>query len=110
MVFFGWVLFYFQDLTQGWTVLRGLFCLNGNAFSSFESTHMLLNYCFFLLAAVAACTPLARAAYHRICSSTNAVAVVTGTVLEWFLPVAGLLLSVSLLVGDAYNPFLYLQF
>ncbi len=110
VVFFGWILFYFRDFTQGWLVLKGLFCLNGNAFSSFESSNMLLNYCFFLAVAVLACTPLPRMLYRRLCASTNAVAVVTGTVLEWFLPVAGLLVSISLLVGDAYNPFLYLQF
>ena len=32
VVFFGWVLFYFTDFTQGWVVLKGLFCLNGNPF------------------------------------------------------------------------------
>ncbi len=110
VVFFGWILFYFRDFSQGLAVLKGLFCLNGNSLVSFESTNMLLNYCFFLAVAVLACTPLMRSLYHRVCSSTNTAAVVTGTVLEWFLPVAGLLLSVSLLVGDAYNPFLYLQF
>lgn len=110
VVFFGWILFYFRDLSQGWTVVKGLFCLNGNAFTNFESTNMLLNYCFFLAAALLACTPLARALYRRLCTSTNTVAVVTGTFLEWVLPVAGLLISISLLVGDAYNPFLYLQF
>lgn len=110
VVFFGWVLFYFRDFAQGWVVLKGLFCLNGNALSSFESVTMLLNYCFLLAVAVIACTPLLRMVYHRLCSSQNAVAVVCGTVLEWVLPVAGVLVSVSLLVGDSYNPFLYTQF
>lgn len=110
VVFFGWILFYFRDFTQGWLVLKGLFGLNGNALTSFEATNMLLNYCFFLLVAVIACTPLPRMLYHKLCSSTNSMAIVTGTFLEWVLPVAGLAVSVSLLVGDAYNPFLYLQF
>ena len=30
VVFFGWVLFYFTDFTQGIVVLKGLFGLNGN--------------------------------------------------------------------------------
>ena len=30
--------------------------------------------------------------------------------LVWLLPVAGLVFSISYLVGDSYNPFLYLQF
>ncbi len=110
VVFFGWILFYFRDFTQAWVVVKGLFCLNGNSFTSFEAGNMLLNYCFFLLVAAIACTPLARGLYHRLCSSRNRAAVVLGSVLDCALPVAGFLLSVSLLVGDSYNPFLYLQF
>ena len=37
-------------------------------------------------------------------------AIALGTVLEYALPVAGLVFSISYLVGDSYNPFLYLQF
>ena len=48
--------------------------------------------------------------YHRLTSSTNGAAIVLGTVAEYILPVAGLLFSISYLVGDSYNPFLYLQF
>ena len=110
VVFFGWVLFYFRDLTQGWVALKGLFGLNGNAFTSFEANNQLLNYCFFLVVAALACTPLPRLLYRRLTASQNGAAIAVGTVLEWALPVAGLLLSVSLLVGDSYNPFLYLQF
>jgi alginate O-acetyltransferase complex protein AlgI len=110
VVFFGWVLFYFTDFTQGWVVLKGLFCLNGNPLINFESQNMVLNYLFFLIVAVIACTPLPRLLYHRVCSSTNGGAIALGTVLEWCLPVAALVFSISYLVGDSYNPFLYLQF
>lgn len=110
VVFFGWVLFYFTDFVQGWVVLKGMFCLNGNPLVNFEGQSALLNYLFFLLVAVIACTPLPRLVYHRICSSLNVAAITAGTVMEWALPVAGLLFSISYLVGDSYNPFLYLQF
>lgn len=110
VVFFGWVLFYFTDFTQGIVVLRGMFGLNGNPWINFESQTIALNYVFFLLAAVIACTPLPRILYHKLTSSTNGAAIAAGTVLEYALPVAGLVFSISYLVGDAYNPFLYLQF
>lgn len=110
VVFFSWILFYFRDFTQAWVVVKGLFGLNGNPLISFESTNLLLNYCIFLTVAVIACTPLPRILYHKLCGSTNGAAVALGTLAEWVLPVAGLVLSVSFLVGDAYNPFLYLQF
>ena len=110
VVFFGWILFYFTDFTQGWVVLKGLFCLNGNPLINFESQNIFLNYLFFLVVAVVACTPLPRMLYHKITSSTNGAAIALGTVLEYALPVAGLVFSISYLVGDSYNPFLYLQF
>lgn len=110
VVFFGWVLFYFRDFAQGWVVLKGLFGLNGNGFTSFQAGNTWLNYLFFLVVAVIACTPYPRMLYRRITSSRAPVAVIGGTVLEWALPVLAVLVSVSLLVGDSYNPFLYLQF
>lgn len=110
VVFFSWILFYFRDFTQAWVVVKGLFGLNGNQFATFESTNMLMTYLFFLIVAVLACTPVARILYHKLCSSTNSIAVVCGTVAEWVFPVAALVLSISFLVGDSYNPFLYLQF
>lgn len=69
VVFFGWVLFYFTDFTQGIVVLRGMFGLNGNPWINFESQTIALNYVFFLLAAVIACTPLPRILYHKLTSS-----------------------------------------
>ena len=110
VVFFGWVLFYFTDFTQGIVVLKGLFGLNGNPLINLEGRTMVLNYVFFLAVAVLACTPLPRMLYHKITSSTNGAAIALGTVLEYALPVAGLVFSISYLVGDSYNPFLYLQF
>lgn len=110
VVFFGWVLFYFTDFTQGIVVLKGLFGLNGNPLINLEGRTMVLNYVFFLAVAVLACTPLPRMLYHKVTSSTNGAAIALGTVLEYALPVAGLVFSISYLVGDSYNPFLYLQF
>ena len=110
VVFFGWVLFYFRDFAQGWVVLKGLFGLNGNGFTSFQANNTWLNYLFFLAVAVIACTPYPRRLYQRLTSSRAPAAILGGTVLEWGLPVAAVLVSVSLLVGDSYNPFLYLQF
>ncbi len=110
VVFFGWILFYFRDLSLVWAIVKGLFCLNGNPLYSFESYTMLLNYSIFLLTAILACTPLFRRLYQRLCASSNKAAHAVGTVLEAVLPVLAVFLSISFLVGDSYNPFLYLQF
>ena len=76
-----------------------MFGLNGNPWINFESQTIALNYVFFLLAAVIACTPLPRILYHKLTSSSNGAAIAAGTVLEYALPVAGLVFSISYLVG-----------
>ena len=110
VVLFGWVLFYFTDLTQAWTVVKGMFCANGNAFTNFETTNMLRNNMFFLLVAVLACTPLPMKLYRKFTSSTLILLRPIAAISEWALPVASIFVSISFLVSDTYNPFLYLQF
>lgn len=112
VVFFGWILFRFRHLSLAWIVTKGLFCANGNAFTSFEAGTVWINYVFFLIAAVLAATPLLRnisahlqkaapcsPAAHRVVSASQVAA-----------PVLLLALSTLALVGDSYNPFLYFQF
>jgi alginate O-acetyltransferase complex protein AlgI len=110
IVMFGWILFYFQDISQIGVVLAGMFGLNGNGFTTFESTSLLTRNLFFLIIAIIACTPYPRELYHRICASRNGGATVAANIMECVLPVAALFVSISFLVSDAYNPFLYLQF
>ena len=75
-----------------------------------EGQNLVLNTLLFPIVPAIPCPPLPRLLYHRITSSTNGAAIALGTVMEYALPVAGLLFSISSLVGNAYNPFLYYQF
>ena len=50
VVFFGWILFRFEQLGLIGVVLKGLFGLNGNGLTSFEAHNLWLNYLFFLIA------------------------------------------------------------
>jgi alginate O-acetyltransferase complex protein AlgI len=110
VVFFGWILFYFMDMSQIGIVVAGLFGLNGNGFADFAATATLTNYSFFLLAAVIACTPVPRNIFKKIVSMGNPIVCKFGVVLETVLPVLAVVISISFLVSDSYNPFLYLQF
>ena len=58
VVYFGWLLFYFEDLSALGTALSSLFCLGGNAFWDLYARTKLLNNLFFLAVAVLACTPI----------------------------------------------------
>lgn len=111
-VYFGWIFFKFTDLSLVGTVLKGMFCLNGNPFWTFESRSFALGYILFFIIAVLACTPLAKnigimlrkkAAVSEIPAYINAVCSVA-------LPAVLFILSCLSLVGDSYNPFLYFQF
>lgn len=112
VVFFGWVIFKFQSLPMCFTVLKGMFGLNGNSFTSFEATAMLQNNIFFLIVAVIACTPLVRMMGEILSKNADneiRFANIQG-VLQIILPIILLLVSTLGLVGDSYNPFLYFQF
>ena len=112
VVYFGWILFRFKNMALIGVVLKGMFCQNGNPWTTFEANTTLLNYIFFLAIAVIAVTPVV----HNI---GRAISVVSGRSAAWFrvnsvvqvaMPLVLLLISTMSLVGNSYNPFLYFQF
>ena len=112
-VLFSWVLFRFRELPLCLAVLRGMFGLNGNPFSSFETGSLWLNYLFFLPVAILACTPLLHnlhTALARRARTDGGGVTALLAVTETLAPPALLLLSTAALVGNSYNPFLYFQF
>ena len=112
VVFFGWIIFKFRSTALGLTVFKGLFGLNGNAFTNFETTTLFKNYIFFLLIAIVAVTPLVRnmgRVFRTSAENEIKVGHIYGVV-EIVLPVILLLAATFALVGDSYNPFLYFQF
>lgn len=58
VVYFGWILFRFKNMALIGVVLKGMFCQNGNPWTTFEANTTLLNYIFFLAIAVIAVTPV----------------------------------------------------
>ena len=112
IVYFGWVLFKFTDLRLMGAVLRGMFCLNGNRFWTYESRHFGAGYLLFLALCVFACTPVMKnlGAILQKRGERNYRVLRLNGVLQMLIPTALILLSVLSLVGDSYNPFLYFQF
>ena len=112
VVSFGWMIFRFETPGQIFAVLRGLFGLNGNGFTSYETNLALQSSFIFFLVAIIACTPLVRIVSRwlreRMFSSGAARAVVHAV--DLVTPVLLLILSTAALVGDSYNPFLYFRF
>lgn len=112
VVYFGWIIFRFEDLTVLGTALKGMFCLNHNHFADASASLEFRNNIFFLLFCVIAVTPAGQY-IKRIaagfCRQRTSTLWIYG-VIDAIIPVLLLLLSMMALVGNSYNPFLYFQF
>ena len=116
-VCFGWMIFYYTDLSMLFTACRGIFTLNGNAFLDMTARTVFLNNIFLLAISILACTPLCPAigkffARRREENSGTASRAVVGVydALTAIVPVGLVGLSLLALVGNSYNPFLYFRF
>ena len=109
-VYFGWLLFRFDDLSLLWTTLKGFVCANGNAFFDLTAQTQLSGNCFFLILCILACFPIApMLAKLKECKRIPPVYYVANT-LAAIIPTVLLILSALALIGDSYNPFLYFRF
>ncbi len=111
-VFFGWIIFRFENLGELSAALKGMFCLNHNHFSDAAVSLTFKNNIFLLCFAVAAVTPagkLIKNIFMNIGRKNTAVLWLYG-IFDAVLPAALLLLSMMALAGNSYNPFLYFQF
>ena len=119
VVLFGWMLFYYTDLSMLGKALGSLFMLNGNPFSDMAFMTQARGNVFFLLIAAAACAPIAPSisgAFERMREKKDGNAGIRKTVLFIYdaltalIPALLVIVSVLALVGDSYNPFLYFRF
>ncbi len=111
-VYFGWILFRFEDTASILTVVRGMFGLNGNTFTDFETTTLSSSNVFILIFCVVVSTPIVKkigslVRYTFMDKKAVSVLYAVGRIA---IPLILLLLSTAALVGDSYNPFLYFQF
>ncbi len=112
VVYFGWVLFRFQDMRVMSAVVSGMFGANGNGWATFEATTLIKNHAFFLPVAAVCATPLFNLisrSWERV-GHKNTVAATTYAVAQILWPLLLLFVSTVMLVGNSYNPFLYFQF
>ncbi len=112
VVYFGWVLFRFENTEIMFAVLKGMFCLNSNGFVSQEILMYLKDNFIFIVISVFACTPVVRITrkYIDIKSKKNQKINVVYSVFRAVIPAVLVIVSAICLVGDSYNPFLYFRF
>ena len=107
LVVISWVIFAFDNISNVGLYLKAMFGLNGVGFFSSEASYLLYSNAILWIACAVFSINLSKR--KSLSTETN--------VGKWVTPVvktalsAGLFfISVSFLVGDTYNPFLYFRF
>ena len=111
VVYFGWVLFKFENTAELGNVLAGMFGF-GHMAGNLSTLYTLLNNIFLLIISIIAVFPIGknlRMAAYRYENKRKKVPTLL-YYLDAVTPVILILLSLLALVGDSYNPFLYFQF
>ena len=106
VVYFGWILFKFRDLSLVGITLKGMFGFGGAGFTSLEVTSQVLGHVWILLISVVGCT-MAVSLGGRLLRSLSAqsqAASIVYRVVRVAAPVVLLLLSTVVLVGRQPQP------
>lgn len=111
-VYFGWVLFRFENFAELGTVLAGMFGLAAGGVTSLAVHTVLLKNVFLILVCIVACTDLGTLLRRYLYSITrgNTTTNAIFGIIEAITPPLLLTLSVIALAGASYNPFIYFQF
>ncbi len=104
LVMISWVIFYYPTLSQGLVHIGAMFGIGASGFMDAETLYIIKTYSVFPLIAFAASLPLAGLVKKLPLPEGVKEA---GSVV-WLS--ACMVVSVMLLVGQSYNPFIYFQF
>jgi len=104
----GWVIFYFTDTHKLFAYFGKLFSFGSGNLWNMELTNDLTANLFWLIAVIICCVPLYQRIHHLFEFRLRKPLYfeVASVVLSFFF----LFLSVALLVGKSYNPFIYFRF
>jgi alginate O-acetyltransferase complex protein AlgI len=103
----GWSIFYFTDLSRLGSTLQVMFGFTDVPLYDFELDVAIWANAFWLVFALVMCAPLYARAHTHLQHRLSAVAY------QWTVVSQNLLflgVSVVLLVGKTYNPFIYFRF
>ena len=112
VVYFGWVLFKFENFAELGMVLAGMFGLAGGGFTGLEVHTLFMQNIFLMLFCFIACTELGKRLHKALfdAAQRNDVALTIYGITEAITPVILLIIAVAALAGASYNPFIYFQF
>ncbi|HOQ36767.1 MAG TPA: MBOAT family O-acyltransferase [Acetivibrio sp.] len=109
----GWVFFYHTGIDRAFRFLGIMFGINAPSLSSPEVGIFLNSYMIFIVIALVGCTPLMKSIFDRIKGSLQRIRIGAYSVdqlIKSTVNIAILIVSIIMLVGQSYNPFLYFKF
>lgn len=104
IIIFGWVIFAYDDMSKLGNAIKNLFGFGLPMYNELTA-YYLMSFGVFLLIAIIAATPLP----SKIANVIVKKGVASDIIVTVFLMTA-LTLSISFLVSDSFNPFLYFRF
>lgn len=112
VVLVGWAFFYHTDMNQGLEFIGIMLGLKNHALTSPELSIYFWNNAIFIIIAIIACTPIAKAIAQRVTKRKNKVKLYfyIGRYGKPVFIMAVLVLSIIFLVGQSYSPFMYFKF
>ena len=112
VVYFGWVLFKFEDFGELLAVLGGMFGASGAGFANLAVQTVFLQHVFLLIACFVACTNLGKFVHYVLYarSQQGGAWMVFYNITEVVTPALMLFVAVAALAGASYNPFIYFHF
>ncbi len=112
VVLFGWVIFYFTDMSQVGNMFKIMFGFASRPFSNVINELVIGEYVFYLVIGIIGCIPIAKAcvniqsALYKKSIAGQRIVVMLNIIYILFV----LLISSALLAAQSYNPFLYFRF
>lgn len=112
VVYFGWVLFKFENFGELGHVLASMFGFGGVPLAGLEVQTLFLQNIFLLIFCIIACTNLGKFLHNGFyqLAKNNPRMLTIFNITEVVTPIALLLVSIIALSGASYNPFIYFQF
>lgn len=113
VILVGWVFFYHTSISKAFQFVSIMFGINASSWSSPEVRIFLNSYMIFIVIALIGCTPVIKTIFGRIKGSMQKKQIGGYSVdqlIKSTVNIAILIVSIIMLVGQSYNPFLYFKF
>lgn len=112
VIFFGWILFRYEDMGTLGMTLAGMFGFTQAGFFGWSAWSTILSNIVLLVIAIVACTSISVYAERilALAARSNTFFFTLYALDQALIPLFMMAISFLFLIGDVYNPFLYFQF